>query len=184
MRPQHLLDCLRTDVPGGGAQLLEGLLTLTGAAMAGGLEPAAVRVLCGARLVPLRKPDGGVRPIAVGETLRRVAAKWCGQLPAAKSLARDLEPLQVAFVKGGPCEVLGMGAREVVRLMASEGEQTEPWGLLQVDISNAFNTVRRESIMTKLRARAPAMLPWVRATLQPAALYCGGNVLRSTRGVQ
>ena len=129
LRPQHLLDCLRADVPGGGTQMLEGLLTLTNAAMAGGLEPAAVRILCGARLVPLRKPDGGVRPIAVGETLRRVVAKWCGQLPAARMLARSLEPLQVAFVKGGPCEVLGMGTQELVRTMASEGGGTEPWGL-------------------------------------------------------
>ena len=100
--------------------MLEGLMCLTKAAMAGALEPAAVRVLCGARLVPLRKPDGGVRPIAVGETLRRVVAKWCGQLPSAKGLAKDLEPTQVAFVKGGPCEVLGMGAREVVRERMAE----------------------------------------------------------------
>ena len=183
LRPQHLLDCLRSDVPGGGTQLLEGLLTFTSAAMAGGLEPAAVRILCGARLVPLRKPDGGVRPIAVGDTLRRVVAKWCGQQPGAKALARGLEPLQVAFVKGGPCEVLGMGARELVRVMGEE-EWAEPWGLLQVDISNAFHTVRREAVLAKLREAAPSVLPWVRATMQPAALYCGDSVLRSAQGVQ
>ena len=109
--------------------MLEGLLSLTKAAIMEALDPAAVRLLCGARLVPLRKADGGVRPIAVGETLRRVIAKWCGQLPSAKGLAKSLEPTQVAFVKGGPCEVLGMGAREVVRELVAEGG-SERWGML------------------------------------------------------
>jgi len=38
--------------------------------------PRAAPYLCAARLIPLKKKDGGVRPIAVGDTLRRLKAKW------------------------------------------------------------------------------------------------------------
>jgi len=42
----------------------------------GRLHPRAAPFLCAARLITLKKKDGGVRPIAVGDTLRRLTAKW------------------------------------------------------------------------------------------------------------
>ena len=41
----------------------------------GRLSPACLIALAGARLIALGKRGGGVRPIAVGETLRRLAGK-------------------------------------------------------------------------------------------------------------
>jgi hypothetical protein len=32
-------------------------------------------VLCASSLIPLQKKDGGLRPIAVGDTIRRVVGK-------------------------------------------------------------------------------------------------------------
>ena len=55
----------------------------------------------GARLIALEKRGGGIRPIAVGCTLRRLVAKIaCGQ--AVGDMADLLSPLQLGFgVKGG-----------------------------------------------------------------------------------
>jgi len=69
LRPQHLLDCLNSADSAAKAGLLEALLTLVTAVSAGRLHLRAVPPLCAARLIPLRKKDGGVRPIAVGDTL-------------------------------------------------------------------------------------------------------------------
>ena len=79
--------------------LLSALLSLTSCAAAGDLDPHAVQTLCIAKLVPLKKKDGGVRPIAVGETLRRVIAKWLVRSTEAVNLAQSLAPLQTAFAK-------------------------------------------------------------------------------------
>jgi len=49
---------------------------LSTATSSGRLHPRAAPNLRAARLIPLRKEDGVVRPIAVGETLRWLVAKW------------------------------------------------------------------------------------------------------------
>ena len=97
LRPQHLLDALSHADPAAGDALLAALRTWVAAAVDGVLPAEAVPYLCAARLIPLRKKDGGVRPIAVGETLRRVVAKWVMRGSEARALAEGLAPTQVAF---------------------------------------------------------------------------------------
>jgi len=75
LRPQHLLDCLNSADSAAKAGLIEALLTLVTSTSSGRLHPRVDPYLCAARLIPLRKKDGGVRPIAVGDTLRRLLAK-------------------------------------------------------------------------------------------------------------
>ena len=56
--------------------LLETLVNLSTAALRGLLPESMGTLLLAARLLPFRKADGaGVRPIAVGEVLRRLLAK-------------------------------------------------------------------------------------------------------------
>ena len=160
--------------------MLAALTTLVHTAAHGALDPHATQHLCSAKLIPLRKKDGGVRPIAVGETLRRVIAKHVARSPAAKALADSLAPLQVAFRQGGPCEVTSMAFAEYARSMTPSSEL----GVLQLDISNAFNSISRVAILEELAAQAPEMQPWTRASFQPAALYCGDATFWSTNGVQ
>ena len=109
LRPQHVLDCLRHADTASCTHLLTALVRLADTAVAGNLQPEAAPLLCAARLIPLRKKDGGVRPIAVGETLRRVIAKWAIRSSAGRAAMEALSPMQVAFQKGGPCETLAMG---------------------------------------------------------------------------
>jgi len=59
----------------------------------------------------------GVRRIAVGDTLRRLVAKWLLASGQGLAPAAFLSPLQTAFAKGSPCEVVVMGVQATV----------EPW---------------------------------------------------------
>ena len=89
MKPQHLKDSL---VPGWADEVgrqLQGVVNL----MAKGAVPADLRPwLCGATLSALPKPTGDHRPVAAGETLRRVAAK-ARTMASAPEVAAYLEPV-------------------------------------------------------------------------------------------
>jgi len=171
LRPQHLLDCLNSADSAAKTSLLEALLTLVTTVSAGRLHPLAAPYLCAARLIPLKKKDGGVRPIAVGDTLRRLTAKWL--LATSQGRSATLAPLQTAFAKGGPCEVVEMG----VQALADTLQGSTGWLLLQVDLKNAFNYIHRPAILNALEQRCPSMLPWVRQAFQPAPLLVGREVI-------
>jgi len=111
LRPQHLLNCLNSSDGAAKAGVLEALLNLVTTISSGLLQPRAAPYLCAARLIPLRTKDGGVRPIAVGDTLRRPVAKWLLATAQGRNAATALAPLQTAFANGSPCEVVGMGVQ-------------------------------------------------------------------------
>ena len=61
---------------GKGSSLQCALGALAQAGIEQGLPGGARAVICAANLIPLRKKDNSVRPIAVGETLRRMIGTW------------------------------------------------------------------------------------------------------------
>jgi len=92
----------------------------------------------------------------------------------------SLAPLQTAFAKGSPCEVVAMGVQaQVDALHGGTG-----WLLLQVDLRNAFSSVARPAILDALDRLSPSMMPWVRQAFQPAPLLVGREVIWSNRGGQ
>ena len=121
-----------------------------------------------------------MRPIAVGDCLRRIAAKWLVRSPAGREAASSLLPRQIAFCKGGPCETLGMAVQSLVDGLPGDGD----WVLLQIDLQNAFNSVERGAVTAAVSDLFPAAVPWVSQTMQAAPLLCGQEVLWSRKGVQ
>jgi len=100
----------------------------------------------------------GVRPIAVADTLLRLVAKWLLGTAKGRNTAAALAPLQTAFGKGSPCEVVAMGMQaQVDSLHGSTG-----WLLLQVDLKNASNSIAWPEILEALERQCPSMMPWVR----------------------
>ena len=60
-----------------------------------GVLPMPVReIFFGGRLIALEKKGGGIRPIAVGYSLRRLAAK-CANSHVIKRRSDELQPVQV-----------------------------------------------------------------------------------------
>jgi len=164
LRPQHLLECLNSADRAAKLRLLEALLTLDTATRSGRLHPRAAPYLCAARRIPLRKKDRRGAPDRGGETLRRLVEKFLLASAKGRNAAAALAPLQTAFAKGSPCEVMAMRVQaQVDALHGSTGLL-----LLQVDLKNAFNSIARPAILGALERFCPSMMPWVRQDFQPA----------------
>ena len=101
VRPLHVLQMLSDPAQGRLA-----LTTLTGfinLLLQGKCHPAVRPILFGANLLALKKKSGGIRPIAVGYTWRRIAAK-CANCFATERLSEYLQPLQLGVGVRGGCE--------------------------------------------------------------------------------
>ena len=68
-------------------------------------------ILFGGSLIALEKNSGGVRPIAIGYTWRRLAAK-CANSYAISELANLFNPIQLGVGVPGGCEAAMHSARK------------------------------------------------------------------------
>jgi len=69
--------------------------------------PEIAPYLAGASLVAGKKDDGGVRPIACGEVLRRLVGKcWMKSEPIKDEIKRLLEPRQLGVGCAGGAEAI------------------------------------------------------------------------------
>jgi len=92
--------------------------------------------------------DGGVRPICVGYTLRRLAAK-CANSHVINRRSQVLQPQQLGVGVSGGAEAAVHAARRLVSNL--------PAGhvVVKLDFSNAFNCVRRDLIKLYLTPLPP-----------------------------
>ena len=132
----------------------------------------------GASLIALSKPDGGVRPIAVGCTPRRLVAK-CASKSIFAAMGELLAPLQVGYGTPLGAEATAHAARTYLSCL--QPDQL----MLKIDFCNTFNTVRRDVMLPAVLQHAPEIYPLVFASYRnPTHLYFGSNVLESSEGVQ
>ena len=74
--PQHLIDISGDTLGEPASRFIDTMVTFMNFIVFPGKVPSFVqKIFHGANLIALSKPDGGVRPIAVGRSLRRLAAK-------------------------------------------------------------------------------------------------------------
>ena len=177
LRPQHLKDILQATGEEE-SSFLDSLVSLCSLVLEGGV-PAAVRpFFFGASLVALEKKDGGVRPIAVGWTLRRLVSKIAGYM-VVDELADLLSPRQLGYgIKGG-AEAIVHAGRKFLQSSASDHV------LLKLDFRNAFNSIRRDKMLEAVRELAPDIYPLVHsAYATPSILRWNEEVILSSEGVQ
>ena len=149
--------------------------------LAGKLPTCTAPWLVGAPLTALRKKSGSFRPIAVGETLRRLASRLC--CAAARPRLRDiLLPYgQVGVgVKGGL-----EAAVHTTRSFISSYSAEENFCCLKVDMTNAFNECSRQSFLHRLHKELPDLFSWTLWSYQCAGeLRFGSHHVLSKAGVQ
>ena len=135
--------------------------------------------LCGATLLASQKKTGCLRPIAVGEVLRRLISK-CLATVSCHIAYESLAPLQLGVSIKGGCEAI---IHSVTHLLASTTSNS-CWTLL-LDFRNAFNNVNHEAMFRELRLRIPGVSAWMEACYrtQPP-LFLGSYSIRSCCGVQ
>ena len=99
------------------------------------------------RLVALSKPSGDVRPIAVGECIRRLTDKTLC-LQKKESFSSFLSPLQHGVaVEGGP--------ELIVHHISLLLESNPDWVILKTDLKNAFNSVSRSHLLPEVAKAFP-----------------------------
>jgi len=177
VRPQHLLELV--ECPVAGVQLLSALTAFVNCLLRGQCPMAVRPVLLGASLITLEKKCGGLRPIAVGYTLRRTDAK-CANYFATCKWAPILQPLRVDVRVPGGYEAAVHAVRRFIQSM--------PAGTVvaKLDFSNAFNTIHRSSILKAVAEQAPEILRFCQLAYgNPSKLKYGSSyTVDSCEGVQ
>ena len=177
LKPLHLQQALCPELRD---QVLEHTTALV-QLFAAGLAPRELApFLAGASLAALPKKDGDVRPIAVGETWRRLVSK-CLCKASQESAAALFFPLQIGVAQPLGTEVGVHTARQWCRRNAGDTSKA----FLKIDFANAFNTVDRITFLKECRLRFPSLAPWVEwCYTEPSRLMFGDRLVSSESGVQ
>ena len=176
VRPKHILDLV--SCPVAGPKLLTALTSFVNLLLSGRCPRAISPILFGANLIALSKKSGGVRPIAIGYTWRRIAAK-CANAFAVTKVADYLYPLQVGVGVSGGCEAAVHATRRFLDSM--------PIGhvIAKLDFSNAFNSIHRQSVLSQVDRLVPELSAFcLSAYGSPSALKFGSRSIPSCEGVQ
>ena len=105
------------------------------------------------RLIPLDKKPG-VRPIGVGEVLRRLIGKSIISVIKPEIL-ESAGSLQLCAGLPGGCEA---AAHAMTTIFEEEGTDAS----LLVDATNAFNSLNRKVLLHNIRYICPAMSTYIR----------------------
>ena len=177
LRPSHLQEALRHSSGDRTLRLISEVVQL----MLRGEIPEDIRPwICGASLMALRKPNGPLRPVAVGESLRRLCSKVAVELMGS-SVRSILEPTQVGVQTKAGCEAVTHTTRQWTQTVCDDPDRV----LVLLDLSNAFNCVSRGAVLSAVRRHFPWMTPWADTCYRhDSNLLVGSSRIRSRRGVQ
>ena len=101
--PQHLFDLTIASAEQGGKDLLQTLTKCVNFARGEHVPQFVVPVFFGAILIPLWKKEGGICPIAVGQTLHHLLAK-CVAVQVSHTVGSGLIPNHLGFGVPFGCE--------------------------------------------------------------------------------
>ena len=176
LTPQHVKDLFRLD--GCSGPLTESIASFTNVILQGSIPETIKHLFFSARLTAFSKKDGGLRPIAVGLTLRRLVAKLAA-VQALGAVKSNFTPLQLGVGVSRGLEA-GVHAARQFMCNLSPGQ-----ALVKIDFANAFNTVRRDSLLECVYRSTPGIYPFVHAAYAiESPLFYGGETLLSAEGVQ
>ena len=153
LRPQHLKDALLARSCDANGLFVVALTSLVNLILAGNVPSSIQPILFGAAVTAFNKKEGGVRPIAVGETVRRLSAK-CATRAVKGRFSDAFSPIQIGFGVPGGAEAAAHASRGFVE-KANPGDV-----MLKLDFSNAFNTMRRDHVAQCIREEVPELLPF------------------------
>ena len=157
LTPQVLKDLTSKATGERGTSLVRRLVAFVNM-VAGGTVPEAIRPwFFGANLFSLAKKDGGVRPIAVGNTLRRLVSKCAGYaIKSARQERYGHKQLGYGVPKGAEA------AAHAVRRLIQEDNPPDRV-LVKIDFKNAFNMIDRNALLTTVHNHFQPIYNYTRA---------------------
>jgi hypothetical protein len=104
-------------------------------------------------LIALDKEGGKIRPIAMGETLRKMNASLV--LKVCDSEIKEI-------FKGAQLGMESMGTEKIIHSINHMRGENKDWDTISLDHKNAFNLVKRAVICTKLMTHFPHIFNYFR----------------------
>ena len=128
------------------------------------IDPLTIEPILANRLIPLDKGNGEVRPIDVGEVIRRIIGK-CVTKVTKQDIVDACGSLQV-------CAGLTSGGEAAIHVMHSIFEADDTDAVLLIDASNAFNSLNRAAALHNTRILCPSISTYAINTYrEPARLF-------------
>ncbi|XP_072937198.1 uncharacterized protein [Epargyreus clarus] len=175
--PQHLKDLTCGATGEAGRVLLEDITQLINFMLQGKVNNDITAILYGANICALKKKDGGIRPIAVGCTFRRLASKVCCK-HIGSTITEKCSPIQLGFGSKGGCEAAVHATRTF--LLNKGGEV-----LLKLDVKNAFNSVDRGPLLREIKNNVPFIYKYIwQCYSSPSKLMYRNHSISSSVGCQ
>ena len=138
------------------------------------VDPKGLTPLLASRLIALDK-NPGVRPIGVGEVLRRMVAK-----AALRITSSDILNAAGSFQL---CSGHASGCEAGIHAMTEIQSDDQAEAVLLVDVSNAFNSLNREAAMRNVQALCPSLAKIVVNTYRDSTpLFIDGETILSQEG--
>ena len=180
LRIQHIIDASEVPLQTPILQSLRAVINL----LAAGKAPSEVSTfLAGDSLTALNKSKPGspldVRPIAVGESLRRLTSKCLCAVVKGKA-AEFFKPYQFGVACSNGAEKIAHGLRACVNKYWLDDD----FVVLKVDMKKAFNMVSRGAILSECSKHFPELLPWATWCYSHPFLWHPLGTLHSEQGVQ
>ena len=157
LRASHLKEGITCPSPPTKSNLLTMLTSFINLLCRGEVPTEVTPHLCGALLLATKKKSGGFHPIVVGEVIRCLASECVAQ-SIRQSAIDHLSPLQLGVGFPNGAEAIVHGVRSILNC---DSLPTNRKYVLQVDFSNAFNSVNR--LFESVREHLPSL---------PAGLNC------------
>ena len=127
-----------------------------------------VEALMACRLIPLDK-NPGLRPIGIGEVLRRIVGKMVVAV-LRSDLQESAGDLQLCAGQQSGCEA-------GIHAMSDIYDDDDTHGIIQVDANNAFNTINRKMFLHNIKIICPEISTFISNCYQkPARLFVVGGI--------
>lgn len=182
LRAGHIKAMIRCPLLHISSSALRTLTAFVNLALQGDVPQSLAPFLASAPITPLAKPDGGIRPIAVGETWRRLISK-CAVRHVTVQASQYLLPLQLGVgIRNGAVSMV----HPVKALVEKLGGEPN-YVMLKLDFQNAFNLIERSVMLQEVQKVCPEIAAWVNFCYsQDSWLFLGHNSppIRSCQGVQ
>ena len=159
-------------------ELCESLARLTIRLSTQNVDPTILKPFTACRLVPLDKRPHGVRPIGIGEVLRRIVGKAVMRV-LHDEMATCNAPIQV-------CAGIPGGVEAAVHATRRIYAEPETEAIILVDAENAFNSLNRNAALSNIKIVCPALATYIiNSYREPANLYVANSnkIILSQEGV-
>ena len=180
LRPGHLKDLIASPTAEAGRRALKSITSLVNRILSSDIPEHGSVLLFAANLTALRKKDGGIRPVAVGNVFRRLAVKIACR-SSTKLLSEEFAPVQLGVGIRSGCESAAHAMREFINSRPTDS----PAIVIKLDMKNALNSIRRDRILEICRTRAPSIFRMAHLSYnKPSSLLANGHPIDSCTGVQ